>query len=493
MKLPIWGYEYLNKGDGQNFIYLKCRSNNGGRAKLSLADVVITKQHIYTCQFVNGKKGKPFLFYQDYLYRFHYERRDVVHYRCRKPGCSAKCKYDHIYISSGVHEHQPDVGYFELLKTKEVLERTIAQDPTETRMNIYQKTIDIRCLETTHIKNYPEAIPPFISIRGHIDRLLKKYRPFMPHSIQDIVLTPAYATSSRSQGFHIPTDDKILVFGTTDMLKLLGAATTIYMDGTFYIVPRLYCQLYSIHVMYENVMIPVIYALLPDKSRETYIQLFHIVKKFCTREGIYFNPPIGQTDFEAAAISALRFVFPNTVIKGCFFHYSQALWRECQALGLVRDYLNDSYVHLVVRRMTTLPFCKEEHMAEVRLSCYSIATKYPSLLRFMEYMDHTWLGETALFPQTIRTRYHVDGPRTNNHLEGFHHALKRKTRSAHPNVYVLIKILIENQNSNDIKLIQIHNGSIVRRANRTYERLNYKIDNLTSMYDRAPLNLLPFF
>ncbi|CAK9290189.1 unnamed protein product [Gordionus sp. m RMFG-2023] len=182
-----------------------------------------------------------------------------------------------------------------------------------------------------------------------------------------------------------------------------------------------------------------------------------------------------------------------TLIKGCFFHYSQALWRECQALGLVRDYLNDSYVHLVVRRMTTLPFCKEEHMAEVRLSCYSIATKYPSLLRFMEYMDHTWLGETALFPQTIRTRYHVDGPRTNNHLEGFHHALKRKTRSAHPNVYVLIKILIENQNSNDIKLIQIHNGSIVRRANRTYERLNYKIDNLTSMYDRAPLNLLPFF
>ncbi|CAK9298523.1 unnamed protein product [Gordionus sp. m RMFG-2023] len=100
------------------------------------------------------------------------------------------------------------------------------------------------------------------------------------------------------------------------MLKLLGAATTIYMDGTFYIVPRLYCQLYTIHVMYENVMIPVIHALLPDKSRETYIQLFHIVRNFCTLEGINFNPPNDQTDFEAAAISALRFVFPNIVIKG---------------------------------------------------------------------------------------------------------------------------------------------------------------------------------
>ncbi|CAK9292349.1 unnamed protein product [Gordionus sp. m RMFG-2023] len=392
----------------------------------------------------------------------------------------------------GVHEHQPDVGYFELLKTNEVLERTIAQDPTETRMRIYQKTIDIRCLETTHIENYPEAIPPFISFRGHIDRLLKKYRPSMPHLIEDIILTPVYAISTRSQRFHIPTEsNRILVFGTMDMLKLLGAATTIYMDGIFYIVPRLYCQLYTIHVMYENVMIPVIYALLPDKSRETYIQLFHIVINFCTLKGINFNPPNGQTDFEAAAISALRFVFPNIVIKGCFFHYSQALWRKCQALGLVRDYLIDSHVHIVVRRMTTLPFCKE-NLAEVLLSCYSMATNNPSLLRFIEYMDHTWLGETALFPHTIWTRYHVDGPRTNNHLEGFHHALKRKTSSAHPNVYVLKKILIENQNSNDIKLLQIHNGSIVRRANLTYERLNHKIDNLTSMYDRVILNLFSF-
>ncbi|CAK9304763.1 unnamed protein product [Gordionus sp. m RMFG-2023] len=59
-----------------------------------------------------------------------------------------------------------------------------------------------------------------------------------------------------------------------------------------------------------------------------------------------------------------------------------------------------------------------------------MATNNLSLLLYMEYMDHTRLGETALFPHTLWTniyfRYHLDGPCTNNHLEGFHHALKRK-------------------------------------------------------------------
>ncbi|CAK9296436.1 unnamed protein product [Gordionus sp. m RMFG-2023] len=95
-----------------------------------------------------------------------------------------------------------------------------------------------RCLEDPEIENYSEAIPSFISLRSHIDRLLVKYRPPMPHSILDIELSAEYAMTTRNE------------------------------------------------------------------------------------------------HFEAAAISALKFVFPSMIIKGCFSHYSQALWRRCQSLGL---------------------------------------------------------------------------------------------------------------------------------------------------------------
>ncbi|CAK9296435.1 unnamed protein product [Gordionus sp. m RMFG-2023] len=252
-----------------------------------------------------------------------------------------------------------------------------------------------RCLEDPEIENYSEAIPSFISLRSHIDRLLVKYRPPMPHSILDIELSAEYAMTTRN----------------------------------------------------ERVMIPIIYALLPDKTKETYIRLFQIITNFCAERQITFNPRFGQTDFEAAAISALKFVFPSMIIKGCFSHYSQALWRRCQSLGLVSLYLNHSNVHKVVRRMTTLPFCKEENISRVRQNCYIMASENPMLLDFMEYMDTTWLGLNAIFPHGIWTRYKVDGPRTNNHLEGFHHALKRKTAHAHPNV---INILTTSKLSRSI-------------------------------------------
>ncbi|CAK9292258.1 unnamed protein product [Gordionus sp. m RMFG-2023] len=339
-----------------------------------------------------------------------------------------------------------------MLKTKEALENIVAQNPLETRLNItnYGK----RCLEDPEIENYSEAIPSFISLKSHIDRLLMKYRPPRPHSILDIELSAEYAMTTRNERFLIHGTGNLYVFGTDSMLRLTEGSNMIYMDGTFHIAPTLFYQLYTLHVMY-GVMIPIIYALLPDKTKETYIRLFQIITNFCAERQITFNPRFGQTDFEAASISALKFVFP-VIIKGCFFHYSQALWRRCQSLGLVSLYLNHSNVHKVVRRMTTLPFCKEEDISRVRHNCYIMASENPMLMDFMEYMDTTWLGLNAIFPHGIWTRYKVDGPRTNNHLEGFHHALKRKTAHAHPNVYILIKTLI-GHHSNDLKIIQINN------------------------------------
>ncbi|XP_065312676.1 uncharacterized protein LOC135922179 isoform X1 [Gordionus sp. m RMFG-2023] len=162
---------------------------------------------------------------------------------------------------------------------------------------------------------------------------------------------------------------------------------------------------------------------------------------------------MAQTDYEIATISALKDVFPTMSIKGCYFHYSQALWRKCQTLGLSGSYMGHSDVHKVVRRMSTLPFCREEHVALVRDTCYQMAANDTLLSSFMMYMDTIWLGDRPLFPYTLWSRYRVAGPRTNNHLEGFHHALNQKISYTHPNIYTLLKILINYQNINDLKLI----------------------------------------
>ncbi|CAK9292195.1 unnamed protein product [Gordionus sp. m RMFG-2023] len=116
-----------------------------------------------------------------------------------------------------------------------------------------------------------------------------KYRPPMPHSILDIELSAEYAMTTRNERFLIHGTGNLYVFGTDSMLRLTEGSNKIYMDGTFHEAPTLFYQLYTLHVMYEGVMIPIIYALLPDKTKEN-IRLFQIITNFCAERQITFNP-----------------------------------------------------------------------------------------------------------------------------------------------------------------------------------------------------------
>ncbi|XP_065324901.1 uncharacterized protein LOC135931596 isoform X3 [Gordionus sp. m RMFG-2023] len=264
---------------------------SNGDLPLEVANVLIDLHlNISDPQFIKSQKGKLLLFFQNYIYRYAYQKDDRIHYRCRKVGCKASCKFDGIYTTSGLHEHQNEIGQFEKLRTHKVLEDIVAENPLETRHNIYEKALNKRCLETPSIEMYPEAMPSFVSIKSTIDRLLQKNRPTLPQSLDELVLLPEYITTNKGEIFLINNDNNnnMLVFGTCEMLKLVEICDgdSIYMDGTFYIVPRLYCQLYSIHIMYQEVMILIIYALLPDKNRGTYIELFQIILQFCSMKNI---------------------------------------------------------------------------------------------------------------------------------------------------------------------------------------------------------------
>ena len=70
---------------------------------------------------------------------------------------------------------------------------------------------------------------------------------------------------------------------------------------------------------------PLVYALLSDKSSVTYYKLFDTVKHCMFKLGCMMNPRTVLSDFESGLIEVIRMQFPNAVHAGCYFHFRQAL------------------------------------------------------------------------------------------------------------------------------------------------------------------------
>ncbi|XP_071104150.1 uncharacterized protein [Haliotis cracherodii] len=74
---------------------------------------------------------------------------------------------------------------------------------------------------------------------------------------------------------------------------------------------------------------------MPDRRTTTYQRLFARLKVHIQHLlNQPFNPKTFKVDFEVAAIRTLRTEFQGSDIKGCFFHFTQAIWRKTQELGL---------------------------------------------------------------------------------------------------------------------------------------------------------------
>ena len=93
------------------------------------------------------------------------------------------------------------------------------------------------------------------------------------------------------------SDSRVLVFATLPALDLLSQSEICHCDGTFSVAPDLFYQVYTNHGVIENAVIPLVYALLPNKTQDTYEKLFGCLEQFGKKVVI---------DFEAAVHNAIK-------------------------------------------------------------------------------------------------------------------------------------------------------------------------------------------
>ena len=122
-------------------------------------------------------------------------------------------------------------------------------------------------------------------------------------------------------------------------------------------------------------------------------------------------------DFISGAWKAARTIYPDTVTRGCAFHFSQAVWRKVQELGLATTYTQRGAEYRYVRSLLALPFLPPTDIDQLNQRANS-----PELQQLNRYIRSTWLDNATWCPRTWSV--HQQRVRTNNDVEGWHTRLK---------------------------------------------------------------------
>ena len=130
-------------------------------------------------------------------------------------------------------------------------------------------------------------------------------------------------------------------------------------------------------------------------------------------------------DLESAMWRAIPQVFPDALVRGCSFHWSQCIWRKIQDIGLAPAYKHDNATHKLCRQFLALPYLPKEHIAAM---FENLATKAatPLLTELVTYIRINWIEGALWKPET----WSVLGQavQTNNDVEGWHGMLNRHAK-----------------------------------------------------------------
>ena len=178
-----------------------------------------------------------------------------------------------------------------------------------------------------------------------------------------------------------------------------------------------------------------------------------------------------MSDWEIGARNAFKNVYPGTRIYGCWFHYTQAIWKKIQKCRLTSTYKANPELATFIRKVMGLPFLP----SDLIVSTYSmlsipklVDTEMPKLDAFLRYFKKYWL--TQINPEELSI-FDLDNG-TNNGAEGYHARLKSVVRSSHPRIWNFMMILHELIADYDNELSRLEQGREVTRCRKKKNRIN---------------------
>lgn len=267
-----------------------------------------------------------------------------------------------------------------------------------------------------------------------------------------------------------------LLFASSHMLSLLGKAKRWYVDGTFKVVKAPFAQLYSFHTFVRHdggiKQVPLCFVLMSSRRKSDYKAVLRsLMNKFPTKVSVKEI----ISDFEASFWSAVKKVLPNVKHKGCVFHWTQAVWRHMQHVGLAAAYLAKDTIHRYCRRILSLPFLPASDIPAAFSHIKERATSH-QLLAVINYVEATWI-QSSLWPPQCWSIYR-SFVRTNNDVESWHARLNRKAVSGTVPLYKLIDLLYKESLMVELSMKLLSGSKGMRKQRKTSKHVQSRLESL---------------
>ena len=364
------------------------------------------------------------------------------------------------------------------------------------RENVRASAMSIVERELLTLPDNAANLPDPNLLKRRANRTRQAMRPKHPRNL-DFELDPDHLPPGFLQEELRVDDERHFILSTPTQLELLSRATTWYIDGTFKVVGEPFAQLLSIHAFVqldENVkQVPLLFCLMSRRTKKDYKAVFRTVQALINEEG-YGDPVVQQvvTDFEKAIWQGVRATFRAVEVRGCAFHWAQAVWRKIQDLGLATAYREHQDVGPFLRKVFGLPFLPREHIPATfdHLSTLARNSECHQIVQLLDYVDDTWLrsetwdiGSWCVYRRSVRT---------NNDVEGWHHRINQRA-GRKPDLYQLIGHLHDEAKLVPLQVRLLLDGHVIReqrKSTRTTQTRTYRIWDEYERRSKGPMSLL---
>ncbi|XP_057332973.1 uncharacterized protein LOC130672410 [Microplitis mediator] len=173
------------------------------------------------------------------------------------------------------------------------------------------------------------------------------------------------------------------------------------------------------------------------------------------------------TDFEIGLRNVFRRYYPTAMIKGCYFHYIQALIKKAEKLGLLNILKNwddgkDFFKKIVA--LALLPANEIENAFNWLIATHN--PLIPTFKKFLEYYESYWIN--CVKPIHFSVFGFIN--KTNNFMEAYNRCLKLQF-GIHPRIWQFTEHLVRQYEKMKTEL----NSLMMSRPVRQIQRIEYFI------------------